>query len=248
MSNTKSLYPDAQISIRDDILSEQTRAWNHIASPDSWYSGAQRLAMARAVREAHTCSLCTAQADALSPNAVQGEHDHDGTLPALVVETVHRIVSDPGRLGKSWYDGLRAEGLSEEQYVEIVGVTAHTVSLDTFAKALGLAQRPLPEPVNGEPSGYRPACVTPGPGWVSTIAKGNESGPEAGIFDEMMGANIQRALTLVPNEMRSWFKLLGAQYLPQKWMRDLSQEFRAITHSQIEFLAARVSALNKCMY
>jgi hypothetical protein len=46
----------------------------------------------------------------------------------------------------------------------------------------------------------------------------------------MLGANIQRALTLVPSEMRSWFTLLGAQYLPQKWMRDLSPEFRAITH------------------
>jgi AhpD family alkylhydroperoxidase len=31
-------------------------------------------------------------------------------------------------------------------------------------------------------------------------------------------------------------------------MRDFSQEFRAITHLQIELLAARVSALNQCTY
>jgi len=64
----------------------------------------------------------------------------------------------------------------------------------------------------------------------------------------MMVANIRRALTLVPAEMRSWFSLVRVQYLPQAWMRDFPREFRAITHAQIEFLAARVSALNRCIY
>ena len=248
MSNADTLYPDAQIVIRADILSEQARAWKHVASPGSWYSGAERLAIAKAAREAPFCALCLARAEALSPNAVQGTHDHDGTLPEPVVETVHRIVCDPGRLGKSWFDGLIAGGLTVEQYVEIVGVTAHTVSMDTFAKALGLAQAPLPAPVPGSPTGYRPACASPGPGWVPTIDAEDASGPEADIYAGMMGANIQKALTAVPNEMRSWFSLVGAQYLPGKWMRDFSREFRAISHAQIEFLAARVSALNRCIY
>ena len=246
--NASSLYPGASIAIRSDMLSEQARAWTHIASPGSWYSGAERLAMAKAVREAPFCALCLARADALSPAAVQGSHDHDGTLPEVVIETIHRIVMDPGRLGKSWFDGLIAAGLTVEQYVEIVGVTAHTVSLDTFAKAMGLEQVPLPDAIPGEPTGYRPACVSPGPGWVPTIDAEDASGPEADIYGGMMGANIQKALTLVPDEMRSWFNLVGAQYLPGKWMRDFSREFRAITHAQIEFLAARVSALNRCIY
>ncbi len=248
MSDIYSLYPDAQIAIRDDILSEQTRAWQHIATPGSWYTSSQRLAMAQAARDARSCMLCQARADALSPSAVQGVHDHAGGLPDLVVETVHRIVSDPGRLGKSWYGSLLEQGLSGEQYVEIVGVIARTVSLDTFAKALGLAQLPLSEPVPGEPTGYRPSSASPGPGWVSTINGEDASGPEADIYGGMMGANIQKALTLVPNEMRSWFSLVGAQYLPGAWMRDFSREFRPITHAQIEFLAARVSALNRCIY
>ena len=203
MDKATSLYPDAQIAIRDDILSEQSRAWNHIASPGSWYSGVERLAIAQAAREAHSCALCRTRAGALSPNAVHGTHDHDGTLPELVVETVHRIVCDPGRLGKSWFDGLIAAGLTVEQYVEIVGLTAHTVSLDTFAKGLGLASRPLTEPAAGAPTGYRPACVSPGPGWVPTIDGEDASGPEADIYGGMVGANIQKALTLVPDEMRT---------------------------------------------
>jgi AhpD family alkylhydroperoxidase len=31
-------------------------------------------------------------------------------------------------------------------------------------------------------------------------------------------------------------------------MRDFSREYRAISHAQIELLAARVSALNRCLY
>jgi hypothetical protein len=248
MTTEANLYPDAAIAIRPDIPAEQSRAWRHIASPGSWYTGAERVAIARAARGARNCRLCHARADALSPNAVAGRHDHDGVLPDVVVETVHRIVMDPGRLGRMWFDGLLAAGLTEEQYVEIVGVTAHAVSLDTFARGLGLAERPLPAPIPGTPSGYRPACATPGPGWVATVAKENASGPESDLYAEMLGANIQRALTLVPDEMRSWFALVGVQYLPQAWMRDFSREYRAISHAQIEFLAARVSALNRCIY
>ena len=220
----------------------------HLATPGSWYSGAERLAIAKAAREARDCRLCQARKDALSPLSVQGEHDHDGDVPDIVIEAVHRIVTDPDRLGESWFRSLMERGLTPGRYVEIVGVMAQTVSIDTFARAMGVEPLPLPEPAEGGPSGYAPACATPGPGWVPTIAKENAAGREADIYGDMMGANIQRALTLVPGDMQSWWQLVNAQYLPQAWMRDFSQEFRAITHAQIEFLAARVSALNRCIY
>ena len=37
-------------------------------------------------------------------------------------------------------------------------------------------------------------------------------------------------------------------YLPDRQLRDYGTEYRAITHAQIEFLAARMSALNRCTY
>jgi hypothetical protein len=61
-------------------------------------------------------------------------------------------------------------------------------------------------------------------------------------------SNIRRALTLVPDEARSFFDLAAHQYLPGRQMFDFSREYRAITHPQIELLAARVSALNQCTY
>ena len=62
------------------------------------------------------------------------------------------------------------------------------------------------------------------------------------------GSSIRESITLVPDEARSFFSLATAQYLSGPQMRDFENEFRAITHLQIELLAARVSALNQCTY
>src|SRR5262249_42163424 len=45
-----------------------------------------------------------------------------------------------------------------------------------------------------------------------------------------------------------FFGLCEHQYLGALEMRDFGREFRAITHAQIELLAGRVSALNRCFY
>ena len=60
--------------------------------------------------------------------------------------------------------------------------------------------------------------------------------------------SLDAALTLVPDEARSFFDVVSAQYLAGPQMTDFGNEFRAITHLQIELLAARVSALNQCTY
>jgi hypothetical protein len=72
---------------------------------------------------------------------------------------------------------------------------------------------------------------------------------ETGLYPtDRPPANIMMAMSLVPEEARSFFDLVTHQYLPGAVMRDFSREYRAISHAQIELLAARVSALNRCLY
>ena len=113
--------------------------------------------MVEACREALDCALCRERAAALSPFAVEGTHDSTTDLPDNVVEVVHRIRTDSGRLTESWFDRMMDTGLSETEYVEIVGVVSVATALDTLAKGLGIPPRPLPEPVPGSPSRHRPA-------------------------------------------------------------------------------------------
>lgn len=244
----RTLYPDAAVPIRSDILEQQHRAWEHIASPGAWFSGAERIAIAAETRLALECPLCQERKDALSSNAVAGDHAHGGLLSDTLVEVTHRITTDPARLSRGWYDSILAAGLDDAAYVEAVSVIIHTISVDTFARGLGLAPRSLPKPQDGAPSGYRPSSARHNGAYVPLIVPGEESGAEADIYVGMVGANVQQALTLVPDEQRSWFKLVNAQYLASSQMRAFDTEPRAITHAQMEFLAGRVSALNQCLY
>ncbi|MYD99872.1 MAG: hypothetical protein F4Y03_01150 [Alphaproteobacteria bacterium] len=241
-------YPDAPVPIRADILAAHARAWAWIAAPGNWLTGAERIAVADETRHALDCRLCAARKQALSPEAVAGEHDGPGVLEPPMVEIVHRIVTDPARLTRRWFEARRAEGVEVTRYVETVGVTAVTVSLDTFARSMGLPLRRLPEPQAGEPSGYLPASARMEEAWVPLIVPGEESGAEADLYAGTRGAYILMALTLVPEAKRAFFDLVETQYLPSRWMQAFDVEHRAISHAQIEFLAARISALNQCVY
>ncbi len=244
---TELSYDAAPMPVREDLGAAHGRAWRHIAAPGTWLDGATRVAIAREVRNAPGCALCARRKDALSPYAVDGAHDSLGALSDEMVEVVHRIVTDPARLKRDWVYSMFDAGLDDGVYVETVSVVCTTVSVDTFARAAGLAPPPLPEPVAGEPSRIRPPEARPGAAWVPWIA------PEdaAGFADEVFApqsSNVQRSLSLVPDECRAFFDLVEAQYLARHEMRDFENEYRAITHSQIELIAGRVSALNQCVY
>ena len=92
------------------------------------------------------------------------------------MEVIHRITTDPARLSRSWYEGMFwRRDLTDAAYVEAVSVVIHTISLDTFARGLGLAPRPLPKATEGAPSGYRPASVRHTGAYVPVIPPGEES-------------------------------------------------------------------------
>ena len=243
------LYPSSPLPIRADLAAAHARAWARIARPGTWWDGAARVAIAAEARQAPVCALCRRRKEALSPLAVEGAHDSLGQLPEPAVEVVHRVRTDPGRLGESWYRGVIARGLSEEQYVEIVSVIAHVVAIDTMAHGLGLDPLLLSDPELGAPTRRRPAGARPGGAWVPWLEPNDATAAEAGIYpSDRPPANIMKAMSLVPDEVRSFFDLVSRQYLPGEVMRDFAHEYRAINHAQIELLAARVSALNRCLY
>ena len=235
------------MKVREDLAGAQRRVVEWLGSPGTWLDAKARLAVAEETRHAGPCRLCAQRKGSLSPYSIEGRHDSLGCIPDPWAEVIHRIVSDPGRLTRAWYKKVIASGVEETEYVEIVSVIAHLTALDTFARALGIPRQPLPAPREGKPSGYRPAQARLTDAWVPTISWGDGGANEA---DLVTGApsNIRRALTLVPDEARSFFGLCVHQYLSGAQMFDFSREFRAITHAQIELLAARVSALNRCTY
>jgi hypothetical protein len=236
------------IAIRDDLTAAHDRAWARLARAGTWWTAAERVAIAAETRHAMACALCARRKGALSPYTIDGTHDTLGKLPAPVIEVIHRVRTDPGRLTRTWHERTLQAGLSQEHYVETVGVVVTVVAVDTFARGIGVPLRPLPQPQPGAPKQLRPKARVAA-AWVPWLEPEDLSEAEAGIYPVgRPPANIHRAMSLVPDEVRGFFDLVEHQYLGGLAMRDFAREYRAISHAQIELIAGRVSAINGCEY
>ena len=241
-------YSAAGVPVRDDIRRSHRALWEHVAAPGTWWTGAERVAIAAESRQAVGCGLCRERKEALSPGAVRGEHDTYGELPTLVVDVIHRVRTDAGRLTRDWFEGVIAAGLTAAEYVELVGVVTMVAGVDFFARTLGVPPLPLPEPLPGAPARHRPVSARPGVAWVPMIAPEDASGPEADLYGgSPFAPNIVRALSLVPDEVRMLQQLAATHYLPFQQIPDPTAR-RSIDRLQMELVAARVSALNECFY
>ncbi len=242
-----SRYGD--LDVRSDLLEAYRRAWGRLARPGTWWTGAERVALAAACRAARDCALCAERKAALSPFAVEGEHAGEAQTALLpeVVDFVHRVTTDATRLSKGYVEKLLAGGLSPERYVEALGVVVQVLSIDRADEALGLPLEPLPAPAAGEPSRQGPKSVVPGAGFVPWLDTA-DLGDDADLFHGLPQVpNVLRALSLVPAELRGAMELSEAQYLPPHEMMSFERD-GALTRAQIELVAGRLSALNECFY
>lgn len=242
------------LEVRSDLTESLQLAWRKLGEAGTWWTGAERVAIAAETRQAVHCALCRARRQAASAAMVSGQHDNAVALPPAAIEAIHRMRTDSGRLGASWYRSLPAAGLSEERYVELLSVVAIVVAIDTFRRAANLPPLSLPSVKPGEPSRRRPRGVKPGLAWMPTLAPEDRTADDPDLYREHPGprerggGNVHRALSLVPESMIHWWDMFETMYLPASAMRDFAREYRAISHAQIEMLAARVSALNQCVY
>ncbi len=229
------MYP-ATLPLSDGLKSAHAQTWELIAQPGDFFTGDQRQKMVRAAREALTCYYCEERKAALSPNAVAGEHDDSTGLDDVIVDVVHRIRTDPGRLTRSWFDKVLRR-LSAQEYVEIVSVVTSSVIVDTLHNALGLGMPALQSPQPGRPGrSYNQEAVDAG-GWVPMLDASQD------MADTGLPAvpNIARSLGLVPSATALFF----GTFRPHYALKDIPL---SISQAQAEFVASRVSAINECFY
>lgn len=236
------------LPIRPRLVEAIEEAWRRLARPGTWWSGAERLAIAAEVRRAATCDLCQRRKAALSPYTVEGQHDSDSDLPEAAIEAAHRLASDAGRITETWVRSIAEGGLGEERYVEIVSIAAIVTGLDTFERALGREPRSLPKPVAGAPTRTRPAGAKRNLAWVATLAPEDLTSADPDPYAVHGDKNIHRGLSLVPQEVFNFFDLDVELYLQDDEIRDFGTEYRDISHAQIELIAARASSINACFY
>ena len=244
---------------RPELLAAQATTWAALGGPGVWWTGAERTAIVAETRHAAFCPLCRTRKHAAIPAAVLGTHDTTSALPAPALEAIHRIRTDSGRLGETWYrrligPDLDQAGLTEGHYVELVAIVAITVAIDSFREGIGHDPLDLPLPMPGLPTRITPPGTKPGLAWMPVLFPDDWAPPTPDLYRRLPGppergrGHIHHALSLVPEAMIAWWDLFEPMYLRSAEMRDFTHEFRAISHAQIEMLAARTAALNQCIY
>lgn len=245
---SKSPYP-----IREDLREANARAWQFIENAGNWWSAKKHVAIAREVRAAFDCDFCGERKKALSPYQVEGRHYSNSDLPESVVDAIHRIVTDPSRLSEEWLKQLVSPGFSMGQYVELVAVAVFVLNVDTFHRALGLPLEELPslESVGNEgPSQRIPKGLEEGIAWVPMIGQGQCAESELDLYEDIpKPTNVLRALSMVPDAVRCQRYMENRYYfMPLEVMQVEESHERALSRTEIELVATRVSMNNECFY
>ncbi len=208
MSNLES----HRFPVRAELAALLKDAWSAFGQAGTWYTGAERIRFAELARSARS------------------GRDVDPHDPAS--EVTVRIAAQPATTTEAWVDDMVA-ALGEEQYVELMGISARVVMGDTFLRLLGLDPLPLPEPQDGRPSRER---VEPRPKKIrSWIAVGPALVPP---FTQ----------ALVPGENAITYPLIEALYMTGEDMADPDFRRGSLHRTQIELVASVLSHGNECFY
>lgn len=140
-------------TLTSDYIDALDREWHRLRSAGTWWTGAQRVAIAAVARAAR-------DGRAITP----------AELPEPAIEAAARLSTHP-HIDQAWVDSLAARGVAAPAYVEILGVVSRLNAVDTFLFGIDHAEQPLPEPLDGEPSRLVVADAAINGAYVPTVGE-----------------------------------------------------------------------------
>jgi len=223
------------VAVRDDLAEAHRLAWEHVASPGSWWTGDQRVELAE------TVLLAIADDEPLPPWVGASTGDRLPTqraAPDAAHDAAYRIARHAGTMTEDVFRRF-ADDLGELPYVELCAIVSSVAAVAHFCRNIGLETPPFPEPVDGDPTGERPDELAEADlNWVPVAAPADQT------------AAVVQAYTGVPGELVNTWRMSDAQYMPghemvhPDWMRRAD----GLTRPQVELVASRVSQLRECFY
>ena len=220
--------------IRDDLAEAHRLAWEHIASPGTWWSAAQRVELAGTVK------LAIDDDDPLPPWVGVTTSDRWGeehVAPDMAHDMAYRIGRHAGTITAEVARAAMDE-LGELPYVELCAIASTVGAVVHFCRNVGIEVPAFPEPAEGEPTREHPELTTAELNWVPVAAPADRS------------PAVVQAYTAVPAELENTWRMGGAQYMPSSEMvhPDWMRRPGGLTRAQTELVAARVAQLRECFY
>jgi len=126
-------------------------ALNHIASPGSFFTGAERVAIAANARVARGLATDAPELDPLTTS----------TIARVAVEAMNSRSEHVHAWTNAGHDVLA--------FVELVAVVAQISSIDSYRVGIGAELDPLPQPVAGDPAPANDDRAVTSNAWVPTV-------------------------------------------------------------------------------
>lgn len=199
--------------VRHDIGDVVAKSQLRTSGPGWWLTGTERVAIAHIARAARLGQPVPVH----SIDAVTAE-----VATFLAATPAHTTAAQVG----SWVDAI-----GEGPYVEVVGVAARTVAVDTLYRTLGVPVPSIPGPRPGEPR-REPVKTQCGRAWVGMV--GVEIPPNT-----LSGSPAEQEAA---NHLEAGFYMTGMQ------MQNPDQRRGRLHRTQIELVAASLSHANECFY
>jgi len=240
-----AFYADSQFPVREDLDTVHAAQVASLGAPGTWGTGAQHIAVAKATRKA-----CIEAGLLEAPDEV-AENETEAALPRAVRDVIDKLAVSPATYAQADYEAALAGGLSDGEYVEVVGLVARMCDLDIFARGIGVPLRPLPEAAKpGRPTRQRPKTAVVEQAWVPTVPNPPAGGEDAKALDKgQQRPYIIRSLSLAPEEFHLHREIEGVQYVPIERVFDYAhRQHDGLTRPQCEIVAGRMSARNECFY
>ncbi len=196
-------FHHSPLPVTPDLATAFRSVWTQLAAPGTWWTGAERVALARVARAAYVGES--------SPS--------DTRLPAPAVAAASLLGHDPAAITEPLIVEWEQSGLDSNRYVELIGLVSRVTAVDTFHRALGISLEPLPEPEPGEPTrnvtatrarktrSWVPMIGPPTiPASLSAVPKESDGLEELHAamylaYEEMGNPTIKRGLTRVQMEL-----------------------------------------------
>jgi hypothetical protein len=239
-----TFYQDSNFPISEQTDKLHRAQLLSFSEPGTWGSATMRRAIAAEARKAR-CEAGAQESIGDEPLAETAQ------LPEAARRLARAVAHGGIEIDRAFCEQTQADGVTEGAYVEIVGIVARVAHLDVFARGVGIPSRPLGEAVEErEPTFARPAEATKEGFFTASIPNAPAGGEVAkALFGQKSAPNILRSLSLVPDEARRLIAVITEEYYSTQARTDLTYSPQAaLSRPQLEFVAARVSALNQCFY
>lgn len=184
-----NLIPMTVLAVPSELTGVIDAEWRALATPGTWWTGEQRVALAATARARSTHEA--------QPSL--------GSLPFEAAEAARRIAVDVHAITREWVEEIERRGISRLAYAEILGVVARLIAVDSFAYGIGAPLRPLPTPIEGRPREETNPNATDNGAWIPTEGRpGATSSLTSVPAESKQRWDLSRALYLDDRHVGDW--------------------------------------------